>query len=116
MKKIFSFFAAVLFAGSMMAAVEEFTVTINTDDFNSTSYAANNGNHTSTAYNADSTKSIIVDWTSNQMMLSSSKIQGQKSNAYLYNAAAWGTIKSVTINGNVNYSFVFRHELPTETA
>ena len=117
MKKIFSFFAAVLFAGSMMAAVEEFTVTINTDDFNSTSYAANNGNHTSTAYNADSTKSITVDWTSNQMMLSSSKIQGQKSNAYLYNAAAWGTIKSVTINGNVNYSYVIGSTAkPTETA
>lgn len=117
MKKIFSLFAAVLFAGSMMAAVEEFTVTINTDDFNSTSYAANNGNHTSTAYNADSTKSMTVDWTSNQMMLNTGKIQGQKNNAYLYNAAAWGTIKSVTINDNENYSYVIGSTAqPTETA
>lgn len=102
MKKFFSLVAAVLFVGSMMA--KEFTVTITTSDFPGGSYAANNGTHKSTAVAADES-TIEVEWVSNQMMTQSSKIQGQKNNAYLKNAEAWGTIMSVTINGNENYSY-----------
>ena len=49
MRKLFSMIAAVLFAGSMFAAVQEFTMTISPSDFNSTSYAANNNEKTTIA-------------------------------------------------------------------
>ena len=116
MKKIFSFFAAVLFAGSMFGAAKEFTVTISTSDFPGGSYAANNGVHKSTAVAADES-TIIVEWTSNQIMTQQKLIQGQKNNAYIYNAASWGTVKSVTINDNVNFTSVIGASAqPTEAA
>ncbi len=103
MRKFFSLIAAVLFAGSMIHA-KEFTVTITADDFNATSYAANNGTHKSTAVAADAS-TMEVEWTSNQMMKQGSLIQGQKNTAYLKNETSWGTIKSVTINDNVNFTY-----------
>ncbi len=102
MKKLFSLFAAVLFAGSMMA--KEYTVTIGLSDFPGNSYAANNGTHTSDAVAADKS-TIEVEWTSNQVMNQSSKIQGQKNTGSIKNADSWGEIKSITINNNANFTY-----------
>ena len=79
----------------------EYSLTIQTSDFNSTSYTANNNEKTSTAVATDdSGKSISVKWTSNQVMLSSNVMQWQKSNGCIYNSTKLGTIKSVTITSS----------------
>ena len=64
------------------------TLTIETSDFNTTSYAANNGSHTTGS----------ISWVSNQIMQQSSVMQWQKNTAYIYNTTDLGTIKSVVIN------------------
>lgn len=116
MRKLFSLLAAVLFAGSVVAAVKEYTVTIGQSNFPGNSYAANNGVHKSTAVAADES-TMEVEWTSNQVMWSSNKIQGQKNTGYIYNAASWGTVKSITINDNENFAFLIGSEAqPTATA
>ena len=104
MKKIFSLLAAVLFAGSMMA--KEYTVTISPSDFPGSSYANNNGTHTSDAVASDAS-SIEVEWTSNQIMAQDkgATIQGQKNTGLIKNEESWGTIISITINDNQNYSY-----------
>ena len=104
MKKFFSLFAAVLFAASMMA--KEYTVTISPSDFPGSSYATNNGTHTSNAVASDAS-SIEVEWTSNQVMAQDkgTTIQGQKNTGWIKNEESWGTIISITINGNQNYSY-----------
>lgn len=73
-----------------------YTFEITTADFNSTSYAANNGEHTSIATAADGS-TMEVKWTSNQLMFQNSGIQWQKSKGYIYNTTNLGTIESVTI-------------------
>ena len=110
--------AAALFAGSMFAAVQEFTMTISPSDFNSTSYAANNNEKTTTAVaTADPSVTMEVKWTSNQVMLGSQKIQGQKTNGQIFNTASWGKIKSVTINDNENgYTYIIGSEAKPTTA
>ena len=104
MKKIFSFLAAVLFAGSMMA--KEYTLTILPTDFPGTSYAANNGTHTANAVAADES-SIEVEFTTNQIMAQTQNtiIQGQKNTGWIKNEESWGTINSITINDNQNYTY-----------
>lgn len=104
MKKFFSLIAAVLFAGSMMA--KEYTVTISPSDFPGGSYASNNGTHTSDAVASDAS-SIEVEWTSNQVMAQDkgTTIQGQKNTGLINNAESWGTITSITINDNQNYTY-----------
>ncbi len=65
------------------------TLTINSEYFNGTSYAANNNDK-------------IIDGitiTSNHVKLSSSKMQWQKSNGYIYNKTEMGTIKSIKFTG-----------------
>lgn len=118
MRKLFSMIAAVLFAGSMFAAVQEFTMTISPSDFNSTSYAANNNEKTTIAVaTADPSVTMEVKWTSNQVMLGSQKIQGQKTNGQIFNTASWGKIKSVTINDNENgYTYIIGSEAKPTTA
>ncbi len=73
-----------------------YTLTINTSDFNGTSYAANNNEKTSKATASDGT-TMDVKWTSNQVMLQSSVMQWQKSKAYIYNSTDLGSIKDITI-------------------
>ena len=87
---------------------EEYQYTIPVSDFNTTSYAANNNEKTVNAVcTTDESKKLEVKYTSNQVMQSSSLIQGQKSAGYIYNAAAWGSkVKSITINDNENYTYV----------
>ncbi|MDY3877066.1 MAG: hypothetical protein SOZ60_06610, partial [Prevotella sp.] len=85
--------------GGNVAVAEEYSFTITTSDFNSTSYAANNGTHTSTATcTTDNTKTLEVSWYSNQVMYQNAAIQWQKNNGYIYNTTDLGTIKSVTVN------------------
>ena len=75
-----------------------YSFTITTADFNSTSYAANNNAKTTTATATDdSGKTMDVEWTSNQVMLSSGVMQWQKNNGYIYNNTDLGTITSITI-------------------
>lgn len=98
---------------------EEYQYTIPVSDFNTTSYAANNNEKTVNAVcTTDESKKLEVKYTSNQVMQAGSLIQGQKSTGYIYNAAAWGTkIKSITLNDNVNYTYVIGASAqPTETA
>ena len=76
-----------------------YVLTISNENFNSTSYAANNNEKTSTAVGkTDNTKTMEVKWTSNQVMLQSSAMQWQKNNGLIYNSTDLGTIKSVTVN------------------
>lgn len=87
----------VLCAGNAWGTDLTYSFTIATSDFNTTSYAENNGSHTSTAVcTTDATKTKSVVWTSNQIMQSSSTMQWQKSNAYIYNTTDLGSIVSVT--------------------
>lgn len=80
---------------------EEYSFTIQTSDFNTTSYAANNGSHDFTATcTTDASKTMTVSCTTNQIMQSSSVMQWQKSNGYIYNTTNLGTIKSVTVNSS----------------
>lgn len=75
--------------------------TIQTSDFNTTSYAANNGTHTSTAVcTTNAAKTMEVSWTSNQVMQSSSATQWQKNNGYIYNTTNLGTIVSINITSS----------------
>ena len=82
---------------STSGGVKRYTLTISSSDFNSTSYAANNGSHSFTATSTDSSE-MAVDVTSNQIMQQSSSMQWQKNNAYLYNTTDLGSIVSVTVN------------------
>ena len=66
------------------------TLTISGSDFNTTSYAANNGAHTTGS----------IGWYSNQVMKSGNNMQWQKNNGYIYNTTDLGTIKSVTVNSS----------------
>ena len=86
MKKIFTILAAALVAGSLSAAVKEFTVTIAVGDFPGSSYANNNGTHTSNGVAGDAS-TIEVEWVSNQVMKQSGEIQGQKNTGAIYNEA-----------------------------
>ena len=104
MKKIFSLFAAILFAGSMMAEVKTYTLTITTENFtkvteSGSGYAPYNGDHTFTATATDASgKTMDVVIFSNQVMPSSDSIQAQKTNGYLYNKTNLGTISSIVID------------------
>ena len=96
MKKIFSLIAAVLFAGSMMAELKTYTLTLNPTDFTTTSYANNDGDHTFKAVATDDSKMDVVI-TTKDIMQSASLIQGKKSSCYIYNKTNLGAISSITI-------------------
>lgn len=104
MKKIISLFAAVLFAGSMMAEVKTYTLTINKDNFTKVNgtgsgYVPYNGDHEFTATATDeSGKTITVVIASNQVMVNGDSIQAQKSNGYLYNKTNLGSISSIAFD------------------
>jgi hypothetical protein len=85
-------------AGSEVAP-KTYTLVIDTSKFNSTSYAANNNEKTSTAKAEDGT-TMQVKWTSNQVMLQSSAMQWQKNNGYIYNSTDLGTINSVEVTSS----------------
>ncbi len=77
----------------------QYRLVITQDDFNGTSYAANNGTHSSVAVCVDDESvTLNVSWKSNQVMLNGSAMQWQKGNGSIYNVTDLGTIKSVKIN------------------
>ena len=105
MNKLFTKVAALSFGLAMAIGVgvalggqrkalsvkaDDSTLTIDVSYFNTTSYAANNGEHTT----GD------ITWVSNQVMKSSSDMQWQKNTGYIYNKTDLGTIKSVTVNSS----------------
>lgn len=78
-----------------------YSFSITASYFNSTSYAANNNEKTSTATATDASGATMdVKWTSNQIMLQSSAMQWQKNNGYIYNSTDLGTINSVTVTSS----------------
>ena len=86
----------ITFDQAQKVAAKEYTLTINTTDFNGTSYAANNNEKTTNAIASDES-TLPVKWTSYQVMLQSGVMQWQKNNAYIYNSTDLGKIKSVTV-------------------
>lgn len=85
--------------GGQGGGTKEYTLTITADDFNTTSYAANNNEKNTNAVASDSS-TLEVAWTSNQVMKSGSNMQWQKNKGYIYNSTDLGTIKSVTVNSS----------------
>lgn len=82
--------------GEGEGGAKTYTLTIDTTSFNSTSYAANNNEKTSTAV-AEDGSTMEVKWTSYQVMLQSSVMQWQKNNGYIYNSTDLGTITDITV-------------------
>lgn len=82
---------------SGVVSVKQYTLTINANNFTSTSYAANNKDHTTTAIAEDGSK-LDITWYSNQVMLQSKAMQWQKSYGAIYNKTDLGEIISVTVN------------------
>ena len=96
--------------------VKTYTFTIDTSYFNTTSYAANNNEKTSTATATDGSGSTMeVKWTSNQVMLQSSVMQWQKSKGYIYNSTDLGTITDITITSTAGTltTYIGTAEQPT---
>lgn len=79
-----------------------YTLTISYTDFNTTSYAANNGAHTKKASNDEE-----IGYYSNQIMQNSSVMQWQKTNSYLYNTTDLGSITSIQITAPTNNLTVY---------
>ena len=96
--------------------VKTYTFTIDTSYFNTTSYAANNSEKTSTATATDGSGSTMeVKWTSNQVMLQSSVMQWQKNAGYIYNSTDLGTITDITITSTAGTltTYIGTAEQPT---
>jgi|GEM_PF-1935434 len=87
--------------GQAFAEDVTYSFTITASDFNTTSYAANNGSHSSTATcTSNPSKTMEVDWTSYQVMKNSSNMQWQKNKGYIYNTTDLGTIVSVEVTSS----------------
>lgn len=85
-------------SGSGSSATYEFSIT--TGDFSGSSYSANDGAHTSTAYDVtDNTNTMSVSWTSSNVS-NQSGTQWKKNGSYIYNDTDLGKINSVTISGD----------------
>ena len=86
---------------SISSTAYTYSFTIQASDFNTTSYAANNGEHTATATcTTDNSRTLSIKWYSNQVYQSSSLMQWQKNTGYIYNVTDLGTILSVTVNSS----------------
>lgn len=81
-----------------------YTFEITTADFNSTSYAANNIEHTTTATASDGS-TMEVKWTSYQVMFQNSVMQWQKNKGSIYNTTNLGTIESIELKDNTGGTF-----------
>ena len=78
-----------------------YSFTIDKDDFNTTSYAANNNEkHTTAVCTTDNNRTMEVYWTSYQVYQSGGAMQWKKSQGYIYNSTNLGTINSVTIDSS----------------
>lgn len=75
-----------------------YTLTITGNDFNTTSYVANNGDHEFTAVcTTDNTKTMTVNINTTAIMKNSNNIQWQKNNGILYNKTDLGSVTDVTV-------------------
>lgn len=84
---------------NVAATTVTYSFTISTADFNSTSYAANNKEHTTKAVATNGTgASMDVVWVSNQVMLQSSVMQWQKNAGYILNKTDLGEVVSVDVD------------------
>ncbi len=93
--------ALVVGLGNAWATDYTYKLEIVPSDFNTTSYAANNGAHSKDAVcTTDNSKTMSVSYTTNQIMQQSSAMQWQKSNGYIYNTTDLGTITSVTVTSS----------------
>ena len=86
----------------------EYSFTITVADFNSDSYTANNGDHTSTATGANGA-SMEVTWKSNQVMNFDGVMQWQKSKGTIESVTNLGEISSIVIDSTAG-SFTETHE------
>ena len=91
------------------AGTKTYTLTLSADDIDAagtgtSGYAKYNGSHSKEAVAADGT-TFRVDFTTNQVMPNSKKIQFQKNNGKLYNTVSLGAIKSVDA-GNSSLSVI----------
>lgn len=85
----------LLVVGSMNVYAEIKTWTLSYSDFNSNSYASNNGEHTKDG----------ITYFSNQVMLQSSSMQFQKSKGYIYNKTPMpGNITKITLGTTTNFT------------
>ncbi len=76
--------------------VKEYTLTIDTESFNSKSYDDNNNEKTTPAIASDGS-TLDVKWTSSQIMLQSQVMQWQKGKGMLYNSTDLGQITNIQI-------------------
>jgi len=91
-------FYAVFAKATAASSTKTYSFSITSSYFNSTSYAANNNEKTTTATATDASGATIdVKWTSNQVMLQSSAMQWQKNAGYIYNSTDLGTVNSVVV-------------------
>ena len=90
---------AVWAIGGTTNTSKQYSFDITKSNFNTTSYAANNNEKTSTAKASDGS-TMSVKWTSNQVMLQSDVMQWQKNTGYIYNSTDLGTINSVTVTSS----------------
>ena len=85
----------LLAVGSMNTWAETNTWTLSSSDFNSTSYANNNGEH----------KKDGITYYSNQVMLQGGSMQFQKSRGYIYNKTPMpGNITKITLETTTNFT------------
>lgn len=91
---------------SGVVSVKKYTLTINTNDFNKTSYSANNKDHTTAAVAEDGSE-LDITWHSNQVMLQSNAMQWHKKTGAIYNVTDLGEIISVTVNKTSEKSGTF---------
>lgn len=90
---------AVWAKGGTTNTSKQYSFDITKSNFNTTSYAANNNEKTSTAKASDGS-TMSVKWTSYQVMLQSDVMQWQKNTGYIYNSTDLGTINSVTVTSS----------------
>ena len=101
LKTILLLIAIVAGSGNVWGLEVTYKLEITSDDFNTTSYAANNGSHTKDAVcTTDNDKTFSVSYITYQIMKSGNNIQWQKSKGYIYNTTDLGTIASVTVTSS----------------
>lgn len=100
---------------SVGGEAKTYTLTIDASSFNTTSYAANNNEKTSTAVATDGS-TMEVKWTSYQVMKQSNAMQWQKNNGYIYNSTDLGTITAITVTSSAGTftKYIGTTEQPTE--
>lgn len=91
-----------------LGTAKEFAFDITTSDFNTTSYAANNNEKTTTANATDASGNTFeVKWTSHQVYKNSGTMQWKGGEGYIYNSTDLGKVNSVTITENSGNSGTF---------